>query len=107
MQRDRVRAAETEIRELAAALRVAQPVPARGVALATLLLTDGISPLYHWPNRADLGAQLREAIHHLDPTHAVPEEPDLTSWNSEPDAALTPPTSSRSEAVASASDDVR
>ena len=73
--RDRVRPAEAEIRELIAALRVAHPVPARGVALATTLLTDGISPLYHRPSRADLRSRLRDAIRRLDPRCACVEEP--------------------------------
>jgi hypothetical protein len=72
--RDRVAAAEDEIHEMTAALRLPQPVPVRGVALATTLLTDGISPLYHRPSRKDLRAEVHRAVRHLDPTLALLDE---------------------------------
>jgi|SRR5580658_9647859 hypothetical protein len=42
--------------ELASRLLEPGPVPVRGVAMVTLLLTDGTGPLYREASRADLGA---------------------------------------------------
>ena len=69
--RDRIAAAEPSIRELVACLRVPLPVPARGVAAATVLLTDATGPLYHRRSRADLDGLLREAIAQLDPARPL------------------------------------
>jgi hypothetical protein len=44
---DRVIEAEPQIRELTGLLRGSRPVLARGVAAASLLLTDGTGPLYN------------------------------------------------------------
>jgi hypothetical protein len=68
LQRARVREAADPIRELVGTLRAAGPVPARGVALAHLLLTDATGPLYNGRSRVDLADAVREAIHFLDPT---------------------------------------
>jgi hypothetical protein len=54
--RDAVRASATGIRALAAALRTDAPVPAQAVARASLLLTDGASPVYR------RGTDLRDVI---------------------------------------------
>jgi hypothetical protein len=67
LRHTRVLAAEHDILALADALRSPLPVPARGVALAQLLLTDGSGPLYSAGNRADLGQAVRDATRHLDP----------------------------------------
>jgi hypothetical protein len=65
-----VRAAQDDIRELAAALQTAGPVPPRGVAIANLLLTDGTGPLYVPRDGVNLRDQVRVAIHHLQPVEA-------------------------------------
>ena len=67
LSRARVFAAEPEIRELAGLLRAPLPVSARGVAMASLLLTDGGGPLYRGVSRASLSDQLHAAIAWLDP----------------------------------------
>jgi hypothetical protein len=67
LARGRVLAAEADIRELADGLRAAVPVPARGVALANLVLTDGTGPLYSRRPDQDLRAAVRDVIAHLDP----------------------------------------
>jgi hypothetical protein len=69
--RDRVVAAEPDIRELQRSLRAALPVPARGVAMASQLLTDATGPLYNRRCAADLGAAIREAVRQLDPRTAL------------------------------------
>ena len=69
--RDRIAAAESSIRELVACLRVPLPVPAQGVAAASVLLTDASGPLYHRPSRAGLDGLLREAIAQLDPARPL------------------------------------
>jgi hypothetical protein len=61
----RVRAADNEIRAMIAVLRDSLPVPARGIAIARTLLTDGTGPLYNTHNRRDVRTAVREAIHHL------------------------------------------
>jgi hypothetical protein len=47
LNRREIAAARDELAELAARLRAASPVPARAVALAAVLLSDGTSPLYY------------------------------------------------------------
>ena len=69
--RDRIAAAEPSIRELVACLHVPLPVPAQGVAAASVLLTDATGPLYHRPSRAALDGLLREAIAQLDPARPL------------------------------------
>lgn len=72
VQRSRVLAAEDEIRQLIALLGAALPVPARGVAMANLLLTDGSGPIYDPRSRVDLRAAVRDAIDHLEPSSDFP-----------------------------------
>lgn len=63
----RVAAAEPAIRLLADRLRAPLPVPARGVALAGLLLTDGGGPLYNPLNTVALDDAVNRAATLLDP----------------------------------------
>jgi hypothetical protein len=65
VERDRVQAAVADIRGLIEALRAHAPVPARGVAIANRLLTDGAGPLYR-TGSGDLGELVRAAVRHLD-----------------------------------------
>jgi hypothetical protein len=67
LARGPVLATEPAIRELARLLRAPQPVTARGVAMARLLLTDAGSPLYRRAAPESLHAALRAAIAQLDP----------------------------------------
>jgi hypothetical protein len=71
LRRDRIVGAEADIRELQRALRASAPVPARGVAIASTLLSDGTGPLYNRDSRVDLRAAVRDAIRHLDPSTAL------------------------------------
>ena len=64
-------AAHQHILELVAALRCRQPLPARGVAMAHLLLTDGSGPLYKITSGIELSAALLEARNQLDPANAL------------------------------------
>ena len=59
--RDRIIAADREVRELAAALTGPTAPAVRGVAMASVLLTDGVGPLYNRRAGNDLGAALRAA----------------------------------------------
>lgn len=68
----RVVAAEDDIRHMISLLHASNPVPARGVAIASLLLIDGTGPLYNSASPFDLAATVREAIRHLDPTTDLP-----------------------------------
>lgn len=68
LQRSRVLAADADIRRMIAALRVSAPVPARGVAIASMLLSDGTGPLYNARSGLDLRDTVRDAIRHLDPS---------------------------------------
>ena len=68
LARRRILAAEDELGRLAQALRSPLPVPARGVALASLLLTDGTGPVYNPLSQRSLNEALRDSIRYLDPT---------------------------------------
>ncbi len=64
---DRIVAAEPAIRDLMHRLAAPLPVPARGVAMARVLLTDATSPVYNRRARVDLGAAVAAAAAQLDP----------------------------------------
>ena len=68
IRRERVNRAEPEIRELITALRATGPIPSRGVAIATNLLTDGRGPVYNPKTPDNLRATVALAVEHLDPT---------------------------------------
>jgi hypothetical protein len=76
IRRERLHRAEPEIREMIEALRASGPVPARGVAIATNLLTDGRGPIYNGKAPDDLTATVMRAVEHLNP--ALPLIDDLT-----------------------------
>ena len=61
-------AGDREIHELIDTLLAARPTPARGMAMATVLLTDGTGPLYNPRRATDLGSAITHAIAELDPT---------------------------------------
>jgi hypothetical protein len=65
--RDRVRDSSEEFGDLIRRLLAGGPVAARGVALASVLLSDGSGPLYHRANPDDVRARVREAVNALDP----------------------------------------
>jgi hypothetical protein len=65
--RDRVRHSLGEFADLVCGLLAAGPVPARGVAKASILLGDARGPLYHRASADDLPATLREAAQALRP----------------------------------------
>jgi hypothetical protein len=67
LSRDRILAAEADVRELATQLRAPLPVRAAGVAAAHVLLTDATGPLYNRRNGTALTAQLRDLSAQLDP----------------------------------------
>lgn len=67
LRRDRIVAAEADIRELQRSLRASVPVPARGVALASTLLADGTGPVYNRNSSVDLRVAVQAAVRHLDP----------------------------------------
>jgi len=71
LRRDRIVAAEADIRELQRSLRASAPVPARGVAIARSLLADGTGPVFNRNSRVDLRAAVQDAIQHLDPSTAL------------------------------------
>jgi len=60
-------AAAADIRRLAGALRTQRPVAVRGVAVASLLLTDGTGPVYNPAAAQRLQRLVRTAIDQLDP----------------------------------------
>ncbi len=71
LRHDRISRAEPAIRQVVDLLRGSHPSPARGVAMVTLLLTDGSGPLYNAHSDEDLGAALRRAAAQLDPSRVV------------------------------------
>lgn len=68
VRRDRIIAAEPAVLELARRMTVPLPVPARGVAMAAVLLTDALGPVYNPRSQGSLAAALEAAIAQLDPT---------------------------------------
>ena len=64
---ERIVSAEPAIRELVSRLAAPLPVPARGVAMARLLLSDATGPVYSRRSRADLTAEVAAAAAQLDP----------------------------------------
>jgi hypothetical protein len=56
------------IQEMVALLSVPLPVPVRGVAIASHLLSDGSGPLYYKRCPLNLGAAVQSAISYLDPS---------------------------------------
>jgi hypothetical protein len=75
--RDRVRDSVGEFAELTRRLLPAGPVAARGVAQASLLLTNAGGPLYHRANPDDLRRMVREAISALEPAERLIHENGL------------------------------
>lgn len=59
--RDRIRDCSEEFEELIRLLLAAGPVPAQGVAKASVLLADAKGPLYHRASADDLRARVRDA----------------------------------------------
>ena len=64
--RERVRAAQRELRLLRARLLATGPVSPQGVALVKTLLTDGTGPLYQQTCQGDLASMVREAVATMD-----------------------------------------
>jgi hypothetical protein len=64
---DQVVAAEPAIDELMRRLTSPLPVSARGVAMASILLTDATGPVYNQDSPVSLAAALEAAITQLDP----------------------------------------
>jgi len=75
--RDRVRDSAGEFAELIRRLLASGPVAARGVAQASLLLTDAGGPLYHRANPDDLRSMVREAVGALEPAERLMHESGL------------------------------
>ena len=65
---DRIMAAEFDLRDMISWLRVPLPLPARGVAMVTMLLRDGTGPLYNHNCTTDLRSLVRHAVAELDPS---------------------------------------
>lgn len=73
LPRARIIDAGPDIRQLAALLAVSRPASVRGIALASVLLTDGAGPVHNPRCRLDLGGVVRAAINFL------PERPTPAS----------------------------
>ncbi|HXQ59565.1 MAG TPA: hypothetical protein VN799_05685 [Acidimicrobiales bacterium] len=71
LRRAAIVAAESAIAEMLQALATEHPTPARGVAMAGVLLRDGAGPLYNGQSTADLATAVRDATAQLDPTTSV------------------------------------
>jgi hypothetical protein len=71
LNRTHILAHQVEIHAMLDALETPLPVPARGVAMAGRLLTDGTGPLYDRRRSADLRSVLRHTTAELDPWRAL------------------------------------
>ncbi len=67
VNRDSVIACEAHMRAMVDALVVPLPVPARGAAMASWLLSDGAGPVYDRRRSSELDGAVRETIAQLDP----------------------------------------
>jgi hypothetical protein len=63
--RDRVAAAEHDVRAMIGVLTGPLPVTARGAAMASYLLSDGTGPLYDRHSPVSLGAAVRDAARQM------------------------------------------
>jgi hypothetical protein len=77
IQSDRIAAAEPAIRELVQRLMVPLPVTAQGVAMAGVLLTDAVGPVYNRYSPIPLIAALEAAIAQLDPALPLTAPPRM------------------------------
>ncbi len=71
VQQRHIVAAAPHIRRLTSALRAPAPVAVRGVAMASLLLTDGRGPVYNPAAANRLERLVLEALDGLEPTSAL------------------------------------
>ena len=71
-------AAEPAVRELVRCMTAPLPVAARGVAMATVLLTDALGPVYNRQSPLTLAAALEAAIAQLDPALPLMSEVPVT-----------------------------
>ncbi len=67
LHRSAVIAAAADLHEMISALTSGRPIDARGVAMASSLLSDGTGPLYNRRSLVDLGAVVRDATRQMDP----------------------------------------
>jgi hypothetical protein len=63
--RDRIVAAEGDVRTMLAVLACPLPISARGAAMASVLLGDGTGPLYNRHSTRDLAAAARDATREM------------------------------------------
>lgn len=70
--RDRIAAAERDVREMLTVLAGPLPVSARGAAMASVLLSDGTGALHNRHSPLDLGAEVRAATRQMDPFAGAP-----------------------------------
>ncbi len=71
VNRDSVIACEAHMRAMVDALVVPLPVPARGAAMASWLLSDGAGPVYDRRRSSELDRAVQETIAQLDPWAAL------------------------------------
>ena len=71
LRRDRITAAEPEVRQMMTRLLAPLPVAAQGVAAVSVLLTDATGPLYNLRSHAPLVTLLRAATAQLDPSASL------------------------------------
>jgi hypothetical protein len=72
--RDRIAAAERDVREMLTVLAGPLPITARGAAMASSLLSDGTGPLHNRRSRPGLGAAVRQATRQMAPSAGAPSD---------------------------------
>lgn len=65
LRRDRIAAAEGDVRTMLAVLACPLPISARGAAMASVLLGDGTGPLHNHHCTRDLAAAVRDATREM------------------------------------------
>jgi hypothetical protein len=79
--RSRITAADGDVREMLAVLTGVHPIAVRGAAMASVLLTDGTSPLHNRRSPLDLGNAVREVTRQMNPFAGA--SADGNDWDSE------------------------
>ena len=77
LRRDRIAAAERDVREMLTILAGPLPITARGAAMASSLLSDGTGPLHNRRSPIGLGAAVREATRQMVPFAGPRLEEDI------------------------------
>jgi hypothetical protein len=80
--RDRIAAAERDVRAMVDVLTGPRPITVRGAAMASFLLSDGTGPVHNRHSPRDLAAAVRDATRQMpEPRASTPPARESVSWH--------------------------